>query len=164
MRALKQPATVLLLALIVLTVIADQLTKWMATHWLVYARPVEVLPVLNWTLLHNTGAAFSFLSDAGGWQRWLFTVISVVVSLVFLVWMYRTPAAQGLMRYSLALIVGGALGNLIDRIQLGYVVDFISVHWQSQYFFPAFNIADSAITIGAILMILDILLHPEAHK
>lgn len=154
----------LLLVAIVLVVLADQLTKWMATHWLGYAQPVEVLPVLNWTLLHNKGAAFSFLSDAGGWQRWFFTAISVVVSLLFTVWMWRTPPTQVLMRVSLALIIGGAIGNLIDRVLLGYVVDFISVHWQQQYFFPAFNLADSAITVGAGLMILDIILHPESHK
>lgn len=160
----KAPPLVLLLAIIVLVAGLDQWTKWLATALLDYGRPVAVLPILNWTLLHNEGAAFSFLNDAGGWQRWFFTVIAIVVSMAFLVWLCRTPNHHWLVRYSLALIIAGALGNVIDRIRLGYVVDFISVHWQSQYYFPAFNIADMAITLGAMLMIADIFLNPEAHK
>jgi|SRR5690554_4251021 len=164
MLKLKQPSTHLLIQLIVWLFVADQASKWVATHYLLYAQPVPVLPFLNWTLLHNPGAAFSFLSDAGGWQRWFFTTVSFVVSGVFFVWLLRTPITQGLMRYSLALIIAGAVGNLLDRVRLGYVVDFISVHWQNTYFFPAFNIADSAITVGATLMIIDILLNKEADK
>jgi signal peptidase II len=128
----------------------------------VYGQAIDVLPVLDWRLLHNTGAAFSFLSDAGGWQRYLFTGISAVASVVFLVWLIRLPKEQWLVRFSLTFILGGAIGNLVDRIQHGYVVDFISVHWHSSYF-PAFNIADMAITFGAILMIADMLFNPE-HK
>lgn len=161
---LKAPPLTLLLALILLLVGLDQYSKWLASSFLDYGRPVAVLPVLNLTLLHNTGAAFSFLSDAGGWQRWLFLLISSVVSVVFMVWLVRTPAKQWLIRFSLALIIAGAVGNLIDRACYGYVVDFISVHWQQRYYFPAFNIADSAITIGAMLMIIDIILQPEADK
>ena len=158
-----KPKLGLLLALIVVAIVLDQFTKFYASSVLDYGRPVEVLPVLNWTLLHNYGAAFSFLSDAGGWQRWFFTGISSVVSVIFLVWMTRLPLEHWLMRFSLAFIVAGAIGNLIDRVLYGYVVDFISVHWENN-FFPAFNIADMAITFGAMLMILDMFLNPDNHK
>ncbi|MBT7719667.1 MAG: lipoprotein signal peptidase [Halieaceae bacterium] len=141
-----------LLALVV--VLLDQYTKTLATESLVYARPVEVFSWFNLTLQHNTGAAFSFLSDAGGWQRWFFTVVAVVISGVLTVWLFMAPRAHWLLGLSLALILGGAIGNVWDRVALGYVVDFISVHYQGWYF-PAFNIADSAITVGAICMLLD---------
>lgn len=140
------------LLLAVLVIALDQATKVLATNLLEYARPVEVIPVLNWTLLHNTGAAFSFLSDAGGWQRWFFTLVSVVVSLGLIVWIFRLGPAAWLQKLSLTLILGGALGNLWDRLALGYVVDFIQVHYAESYF-PAFNIADSAITVGAIILL-----------
>ncbi len=140
------------LALVV--VVLDQLTKGLAQQHLLYGRPVEILPVLNFTLYYNTGAAFSFLDDAGGWQRYFFSVIAIVISGVLAVWLYRLRGAQSLLAASLALILGGALGNLWDRLVLGHVVDFISVHYGNSYF-PAFNIADSAITVGAALMILD---------
>ena len=135
-------------------VLLDQYTKALATESLVYARPVEVFSWFNLTLQHNTGAAFSFLSDAGGWQRWFFTVVAVVISGVLTVWLFMAPRAHWLLGLSLALILGGAVGNVWDRVALGYVVDFISVHYQGWYF-PAFNIADSAITVGAICMLLD---------
>lgn len=141
-----------LLALVM--VLLDQYTKTLATESLVYARPVEVFSWFNLTLQHNTGAAFSFLSDAGGWQRWFFTVVAVVISGVLIVWLFMAPRAHWLLGLSLALILGGAVGNVWDRVALGYVVDFISVHYQGWYF-PAFNIADSAITVGAICMLLD---------
>ena len=141
-----------LLALVM--VLLDQFTKTLATESLVYARPVEVFSWFNLTLQHNTGAAFSFLSDAGGWQRWFFTVVAVVISGVLIVWLFMAPRAHWLLGLSLALILGGAVGNVWDRVALGYVVDFISVHYQGWYF-PAFNIADSAITVGAICMLLD---------
>lgn len=162
MHNIKHPSALLLSVIIVVSLVLDQFTKWYATQHLVFAEPVAVLPFLNWMLLHNPGAAFGFLSDAGGWQHWFFVSVAVISSLVFFVWMLRTPKDQGLLRYSLALVISGAIGNLIDRVQLGHVVDFISVHWQSQYFFPAFNVADSAITLGAILLILDLLLQKEA--
>lgn len=135
-------------------ILVDQLTKLAASLRLVYAQPVEILPVFDLTLLHNTGAAWSFLSSAGGWQRWLFISIAVGVSGWMALWLSRLGPQQRWLAASLALILGGALGNVVDRIALGYVVDFISVHWENHYF-PAFNIADSAITVGAIMMAID---------
>lgn len=135
-------------------IIVDQLTKLAASLRLVYAQPVEILPVFDLTLLHNTGAAWSFLSDAGGWQRWLFISIAIGVSSWMAWWLAKLERNQQWLAASLALILGGAIGNVVDRIALGYVVDFISVHWQGHYF-PAFNIADCAITVGAIMMAID---------
>lgn len=148
------------LALAIILVLLDQWTKTLASHQLTYGSPVEVLPFFNLTLQHNTGAAFSFLADAGGWQRWFFTTISAVVSVVLMVWLSRLSNQQRLLAVSLSCILGGAVGNLWDRFFQGYVVDFISVHYNAWYF-PAFNIADSAITIGAALMILDMFINPE---
>lgn len=148
------------MALVVLTIVIDQITKIWADSQLVYAQPVYVLPVLDITLHYNPGAAFSFLSNAGGWQRWFFTVISLLVSGYLLVWLLKLPRAQTMLSMALSLVLGGAVGNLIDRLRLGHVIDFISVHWGNAYF-PTFNIADAAITIGAILLILDTFLHPE---
>lgn len=151
------------LGLTLLVIALDYWTKWLATTYLQYGQPVEVLPVFDWMLVHNTGAAFSFLSDAGGWQRWFFAIVSALVSLGLLIWLLRLRSGDRLLAAALALILGGALGNLWDRVTLGYVVDFISVHYQQRYF-PAFNVADSAITIGAGLLILDMLIHPDKHK
>jgi len=109
------------------------------------------------TLAHNYGAAFSFLSDAGGWQRWLFTGLASVVTLVLIVWLFRLQAKEKLTAAGLGLIIGGAVGNLIDRVLNGYVVDFIDVYYQDWHW-PAFNLADSAITCGVILLLLDALL------
>lgn len=151
------------LAIAVLIVLLDQWTKHLATVNLVYNQPVEVLPVFDLTLRHNTGAAFSMFADAGGWQRWMLGGISFVVSLMLLVWIARLRSDEKLLLASLSAILGGAVGNLWDRIELGYVVDFIAVHYQGSYF-PAFNIADSAITVGAGLMILDMFLNREKHR
>ena len=151
------------LLLVLVIVGLDQWTKSLASSQLQYGIPVEILSVFNLTLQHNQGAAFSFLSDAGGWQRWFFTIVSSVVSIVLAVWLYRLSAQEKMLAASLSLILGGAIGNLWDRIELGYVVDFISVHYQMHYF-PAFNIADSAITVGAGLMLLDMFLHPEKNS
>lgn len=137
-----------------LTVLLDQWTKNLAVVHLIVGLPREILPVFNLTLQHNPGAAFSFLAGADGWQRWLFTAISSLISVLLIIWIGRLRSGEKLLLVGLSLILGGALGNLWDRLVLGYVVDFISVHYQS-YFFPAFNIADSAITIGAGLLILD---------
>ncbi len=115
-----------------------------------------MLPVLDFTLLHNTGAAFSFLAGASGWQRWFFIGLAAVVSVVLVAWIWRTPRGEKLLPLALSLILGGALGNVIDRVEHGYVVDFIHVHWGAAYF-PAFNVADTAITVGAALLILDAL-------
>lgn len=151
------------LALVAVVVFLDLWTKSLATAGLDYGVPVEILPIFNLTLQHNSGAAFSFLSDAGGWQRWFFSAIAVVVGLFILAWLLRLQSGQKNLACSLSLILGGAIGNLWDRVELGYVVDFISVHYQSWYF-PAFNIADSAITIGAVLMLLDMFIHPDNHS
>ena len=148
------------LGLSALVIVLDQLSKaWISSHF-VYGESLSVLGVFNLVLAHNTGAAFSMLNDAGGWQRWMFSAIAVVAS-VWIVWLLRKHHQQKLFCLSLALILGGALGNLMDRIAYGYVVDFLDFHWGS-YHFPAFNIADSAITCGAALMVLDSFMHkPE---
>ncbi|WP_019531170.1 signal peptidase II [Dasania marina] len=151
----------MLLALVLVSV--DQWTKTLADSQLQYGNPIAILPVFNLMLQYNQGAAFSFLSDAGGWQRWFFTAISAVVSVALVVWIYKLKPQEKMLAVALTFILGGAIGNLWDRVMLGHVIDFISVHWQSSYF-PAFNIADSAITIGAILMILDMIVNPEHHK
>lgn len=140
--------------LAVVVILLDQYTKGLASSGLDYGRPVEVFSWFNLTLQHNTGAAFSFLSDAGGWQRYFFSTVAIVISAVLTVWLYRLEQGQWLLALSLGLILGGALGNLWDRLALGYVVDFISVHYGGRYF-PAFNIADSAISVGAACMLLD---------
>ena len=138
----------------VAVVALDQATKFLVTRFLELYERVEVLPVLDFTLLHNTGAAFSILAGASGWQRNFFIALGVGVSLALVIWLWRLPRGERLLPISLALIVGGAVGNVIDRVVLGYVVDFIHAHWGAAYF-PAFNIADSAITIGAALLMLD---------
>lgn len=138
----------------VAVIVLDLGAKALASSLLVYGQPVVVLPVFNLTLLHNTGAAFSFLAEHDGWQRWLFAVIAVGASIGLTVWLTRLRAHEKLMAASLALVIGGALGNLYDRVVHGYVVDFLSFHWQNHYF-PAFNLADTAITLGAIGMILE---------
>lgn len=146
-----------------LVVIGDQLTKRWVEYKLKFQAPIELLPVLEFGYAENRGAAFSFLHDAGGWQRWFFTAIAAIVSVVVVIWMARLKRHQGLLLASLSLVLGGAIGNLIDRVRLGYVIDFISVHW-SDHYFPAFNVADSAITIGAGLMLLDMFLNPHHHN
>lgn len=140
------------LALLILAL--DQWSKaWFSVN-LDYARPWVINDFFNFTLLHNTGAAFSFLSDSGGWQRWFFSAIAAAVSIVLVVWLARLNTAKRMEALALALVLGGAVGNLIDRVQLGYVVDFIVVHYQNHYW-PAFNIADSAICVGALLLLID---------
>jgi signal peptidase II len=150
-------------SLALLVVVADQWTKALALELLEYGRPLEILPVFNITLQFNRGAAFSFLSDAGGWQRWLFTAVALVASVVIAVWLARLNRDDKLLAASLSLILGGAIGNLWDRVQLGYVVDFISLHYHDWYF-PTFNVADSAVTVGAGLMILDALLQSRRKR
>lgn len=137
-----------------LVIVLDLGSKALASSLLVYAQPVELLPVFNLTLLHNTGAAFSFLAGHDGWQRWLFASIAIAASIGLTVWLTRLKAHETLMAASLALIIGGALGNLYDRLVHGYVVDFLSFHW-SGYYFPAFNLADTAITLGAVGLIVE---------
>jgi signal peptidase II len=142
------------LLLSLLVILLDWQTKQWASEALVLYRPQEVYCWLNITLAHNYGAAFSFLSDAGGWQRWMFSILAAVVSLVLLIWLIRLQRSEWMTAMSLALIIGGAIGNLIDRIQLGYVVDFIDVFYKNWHY-PAFNVADSAITVGVVLLLLD---------
>ena len=139
-------------------IVLDQWTKWLITSNFVEFQSVTLLPVFDLVRLHNEGAAFSFLSNASGWQRWMFTALAIGVSVGLLVWLRRLPPrGQHLLAAALALIMGGALGNVIDRILLGHVIDFIHVHYQ-QWYFPAFNVADSSITVGAVLLILDSIL------
>lgn len=141
------------LGLSALVIVLDQLSKlWIANHF-AFGEHRYVLSVFDLVLAHNTGAAFSFLSDAGGMQRWLFTAIAIIAS-VWIVWLLRKHREQLLFSWALSMILGGAMGNLIDRVSYGYVVDFLSFHW-NEYYFPAFNLADSSITCGAFLLILD---------
>jgi signal peptidase II len=135
-------------------IIADFLTKLWALRNLRYMESVEVMPGFwNWTLVHNTGAAFSFLADAGGWQQWLFSALAVVISIVCIGMLAKSSRSDWRSALPLALIVGGALGNLIDRIRFGYVVDFVHWYWKG-FHWPVFNLADSAISIAAVLLIV----------
>jgi len=141
-------------ALVLLVLALDQATKLWAASTLDYGMPVALLPFFNLTLVHNPGAAFSFLADAGGWQRLFFIGLSAVVSLVLAAWIWRLPRTARLLGIALVLVLGGALGNLVDRIAYGYVIDFIDLH-AGGWHWPAFNIADSAITCGVILLLAD---------
>ncbi|MBU0621902.1 MAG: lipoprotein signal peptidase [Gammaproteobacteria bacterium] len=141
----------LLLAIVV--IVLDQTSKAAINSHFIYGESIVVTSFFNLVLAHNTGAAFSFLSDAGGMQRWLFSIIAIVAS-VWIVWLLRKHQTEKLFSFALAFILGGALGNLIDRIAYGYVVDFLDFHWGG-YHFAAFNLADSAITCGAALLIWD---------
>ena len=140
-----------LLALGVL--IADQMTKWWAQMSLPMAQPIKVTDFLNWFLIYNPGAAFSFLSQAGGWQRWFFTVIGIVAAIV-IIWLLQKITHDRPFCLALSLILGGAIGNVIDRLLYGAVVDFIDVHYDGWHW-PAFNVADSAISIGATLIVIN---------
>lgn len=151
------------LLLSALVIWLDWETKQLASTHLELYRPSNLFPGFNFTLAHNYGAAFSFLSTAGGWQRWFFIVLASVVSVVLLVWILRLKRSEWLTSMGLCLVLGGAIGNVIDRVRLGYVVDFIDVYYQNWHF-PAFNVADSAITCGVILLILDTLLQMKAEK
>ena len=139
-------------------VVADQLSKALIVRQLELFEVAAVLPVLEITRLHNTGAAFSMLADASGWQRWFFIALAVLVSGGIILWLRKLPRdSAAFLPAALALVLGGALGNVIDRIWHGHVVDFLHFHWGNAYF-PAFNLADSCITIGAGLLILDAIL------
>ncbi len=141
----------------------DLLTKAIASENLVLFQPIEVFPGFNFTLMHNKGAAFSFLSEASGWQRWFFSIIAIIVSSVIFVWLKRLEKNQVWLAVSLALILGGAIGNVWDRLTLGYVVDFIDVYYGNSHW-PAFNIADSAITVGAVILGIDSLFSHRREK
>jgi signal peptidase II len=149
-----KPNALIWLALSALVIVLDQITKYFAIALLEPYKANAVIPgFLNWTLAYNEGAAFSFLHDAGGWQRWLFTALAIGVSCVLVVWLRRTARGEWRTALPLALVIGGALGNLIDRVRFGHVTDFIEVYHQ-QWSWPAFNVADSAISVGAVLLIL----------
>ncbi len=145
------------LGLSAVVVILDQISKaWILAAFHI-GESLRVLPVFDLVLLFNPGASFSFLADAGGWQRWMFTVLALGIS-AWLVVLLRRHASERLMPLALALILGGALGNVIDRIRFGAVVDFLHFHW-NEHFFPAFNVADSCITVGVVLMLWHELFH-----
>ena len=144
------------LSISVLVVLLDQITKYIANTGLVYAEAVPVVPSFNLTLLYNRGAAFSFLSDAAGWQRWFFVAISLGASVLLIVWLRKLKPQQRVLAVALSLVLGGAVGNLIDRLWLGYVIDFIQLYYKG-FYWPAFNVADSAISVGAVLLIWDAL-------
>ncbi|MCM2680604.1 signal peptidase II [Echinimonas agarilytica] len=138
----------------IISLILDQVTKLLVIDQMDLYQSIEVLPFFNLTYVHNEGAAFSFLSDAGGWQRWFFTAIAIGVSGMLLYWLRKNNATQALQNLAFTLILGGALGNVIDRAAYGYVIDFIDVYVGASHW-PAFNIADSAICVGAVLLIWD---------
>lgn len=137
----------------VFVIVLDQLTKVAAEYWLQLHVPVPILPFFNLMLSYNPGAAFSFLSDAGGWQRWFFIVLALGVSVVLVLWLLRLPSGQRWTAAALALVAGGAVGNVIDRLVYGHVVDFIDFY-VGQWHWPTFNIADSAISVGVVVLIL----------
>jgi signal peptidase II len=141
------------LGLAALVIALDQISKMSISNHFIYGESLRVTAFFNLVLAHNTGAAFSFLDHAGGWQRWMFTAIAIVAA-VWIVRLLRQHAQQTLFCFALALVLGGALGNLIDRVAYGYVVDFLDFYWNSSHF-PAFNVADSAISVGAALLLLD---------
>jgi signal peptidase II len=145
------------LALSAVLIALDQWTKHLVETHLENFETRVILPVFNLVRAHNRGAAFSMFNDAGGWQRWAFSALAIAVSGALITWLMRLERRAQLMAAALALILAGALGNLIDRLRQGSVVDFLQVHWHEHYF-PAFNVADSAITIGAGLLLLDALL------
>lgn len=153
-RRLHNKAAFAWLALAAVIVALDAWTKAWASANLDFFAAREITSWLNFVLAHNPGAAFSFLSDAGGWQRWFFTVLAIVVSIALLVWLFRLRTGEWRTGLALGLVIGGAIGNVIDRIRLGYVVDFIDVH-VAGWHWPAFNVADSAITCGIILLLLE---------
>jgi len=148
----------LFLSLIIL--VLDQITKtWVSTH-LSFNQPVNILPHFDLRLLHNTGAAWSILADQGGWQRWFLSALAIIVSIVIMVWLTRLDSKQRWLACGLALILGGALGNVMDRIIYGYVVDFIDISYQAWHW-PAFNIADIGISIGAVMLLIDAIIFKQ---
>lgn len=144
------------LSLSFLVLVGDQISKLVAVARLNYAEPLPLLSWFNLTLVYNRGAAFSFLSQAAGWQRWFFTAVGLVAVTIIVFWLRRLTDRERMAAAGLALILGGALGNLADRVRLGHVVDFIDWHYGGWHW-PAFNLADAAITVGAALLILDML-------
>jgi signal peptidase II len=156
------PRLAIWLGLGLLVVVLDQWSKAAIASHFAYGESMELTSFFNLVLAHNQGAAFSFLNDAGGWQRWLFSAIALV-AVVWITLLLRRHEKQKLFCFALALILGGALGNLIDRIVHGYVVDFLDFHWNASHF-PAFNLADSAITCGAALLLWDSFMKNKSEK
>ena len=150
----KPPTALRWVWLSALVVLLDRITKTLAVEYLVLNAPMPQFPGLNLTLVHNPGAAFSLLRYAGGWQRWVFIVLAAVIAAGILAWLWRLPARRKWLACALALVMGGALGNLWDRVTLGYVIDFIDVYYAHSHW-PAFNLADSAITVGAVMLVID---------
>ena len=146
-----------------LVLVLDQFTKWLAGSGLQYGEPVPLVPMLALTLAHNYGAAFSFLGDASGWQRWFFILLAVAVSAVLLLWLKRLQRHEWRLALALALILGGAVGNVIDRLLYGYVIDFIDFYY-GDWHWPVFNVADSAISVGAALLLFDALFARHAQR
>lgn len=145
------------LPVIAIVLLLDQISKQAALHSLAFAEPKVILPFLNFTLIYNTGVSFGFLHGAlGDWQQTFFITTTIAISLAITVWLYRLPEGQRLTATALSLIIGGAIGNLIDRIRFGYVIDFLSFHLGSWHF-AVFNLADVAISLGAILIIATII-------
>ncbi|MEI7993762.1 MAG: signal peptidase II [Methylococcaceae bacterium] len=142
------------LGLSLLVIFLDQVSKLAIAGSMQLYQSIPVMPFFKLTYVHNTGAAFSFLSEAGGWQRWFFAALALVISGVIAVWLARLKHDETLLAVALSLVLGGAIGNLIDRLVYGYVIDFLDVYYQTWHW-PAFNIADSAITIGVILMLME---------
>ena len=140
--------------LAVFSLVLDQATKLAVDKSFQLYESIAVMPFFNLTYVHNTGAAFSFLSEAGGWQRWFFAALAIIMSFIMTLWITRLKEHETLLAVALSLILGGAIGNLIDRLAYGYVIDFVDVYYET-YHWPAFNIADSSITIGVVLMLLD---------
>lgn len=138
----------------VVLLVLDQVTKYVVSTQMQLYQSIELLPVFNFTYVHNYGAAFSFLSEAGGWQRWFFSIIAISISVLLTYWLKKLPAKNLVLCGAYSLVLAGALGNLYDRLTYGYVIDFIHVYYDT-WDFPAFNIADSAICIGAGLLLLD---------
>ncbi len=138
----------------VIALILDQWSKIAVDSSMRLYESIALFPGFNLTYVHNTGAAFSLLSEAGGWQRWFFAALALIISVVLIVWLYRLKNHETLLAIALALVLGGAIGNLIDRLAYGYVIDFLDVYYQSWHW-PAFNIADSAISVGVFLMLLE---------
>jgi len=147
----------------VVIIAVDQYTKYVAVSELTFHVPQEVMPSFNWFLAYNTGAAFSFLSEAGGWQRWFFIGLAIFVTVVIIAWLKKLPKDQHWLASALAMILGGAIGNAIDRGLQGYVVDFIQIYYQT-FYWPSFNIADSAIVVGAAILIIDGLFSMRSDK
>ena len=143
-----------------LVVLLDQLTKFWVTASMQLYEAIAVIPFFNLFYVRNEGAAFSFLSDAGGWQRWFFVALSAIASIAITVWLARLPSRERLQAVGWSLVLGGAVGNLIDRVIFGYVIDFLDVYYQT-YHWPAFNIADSAITIGVAVLLIDTFLQTD---